>query len=147
MKLAIGKQKHGCSVTERFNRFVMPVTESGCFLWVGFVNPDGYGLIQVDGSARGAHRVAYELGKGSIPQGMQIDHLCRVRCCVNPDHLEAVTGKVNTLRGQSIQALNAIKTRCSHGHLLEGQNLRLRPNGSRACKMCCRDATRRYRTK
>ncbi len=146
MRLTIGKQFKG-PFSERFKRFVMPVTESGCFLWIGSVNSEGYGQIQIDGSSRGAHRIAYELAKGPIPNGLQIDHLCRVRCCVNPDHLESVTAKVNTLRGKSIQARNALKTICSHGHQLNGRNLYFRPNGNRACKMCFRDATRRCRAR
>src|SRR6185295_6669322 len=146
MKLTIGRQVRG-PLIKRFNRFVMPVTEGGCFLWVGFVNPDGYGQIQVNGAPRGAHRIAFELANGPIPNGMQIDHLCRVRCCVNPNHLEIVTAKTNTLRGRSIQSFNAVKTKCSKGHMLDGQNLYIRSNGSRTCKTCCRDAARRYRAR
>ena len=80
-------------------------------------------------------RVAYEMVVGPIPDGLQIDHLCRVRNCVNPDHLEPVTPRENTMRGYSIQAQNARKTHCIHGHPFEG-NTYARPDGNRECAVC-----------
>ena len=134
MKLAIGK-RHG-TMLERFNRFVMPVTESGCHLWVGSLT-GGYGYIgDENGKKEEAHRFAYEQAKGPIPEGLQLDHLCRVRCCVNPDHLEPVTNKVNCLRGIGFVAVNARKTHCRKGHPYHGENLLLRPNGYRRCRTC-----------
>jgi hypothetical protein len=80
------------------------VDENGCWLWTGSLNNKGYAQLGVAGRVRSAHRVAYELFKGAIPDGLQIDHLCRVRQCVNPDHLEAVTQSVNIRRGVAARA-------------------------------------------
>lgn len=65
--------------------------DSECWPWVGSRDPYGYGRLKINGKFRGAHRLAYELSVGSIPEGLEIDHLCRNRCCVNPAHLEPVT--------------------------------------------------------
>ena len=122
---------------ERFMRHVVPVTESGCWLWAGVWNTKGYGIIQVNHYRYAAHRIAYELFTGPIPEGLQIDHLCRVRCCVNPVHLEVVTSRENTLRGMSPQAQLARQTHCKYGHPLAGDNLlRLKNPRLRACRAC-----------
>jgi hypothetical protein len=87
------------SIVQRFTENYIPVTESGCWLWVGALTSQGYGQMRgMNHRVTRAHRVAYELFKGPIPEGLYIDHLCRVRCCVNPDHLEAVTQFVNMAR-------------------------------------------------
>jgi len=78
-----------------------PVPFSGCWVWTGSLQGGGYARIMTDGRMQPAHRVAYELKHGPIPDGLEMDHLCRVRCCVNPDHLEAVTTSVNQLRGNA----------------------------------------------
>lgn len=119
------------------------ITESGCWIWNGYINPHGYGIIFVHGKRERTHRTMYELLRGSIPSGLQLDHLCRVRCCVNPAHIEAVTKKVNVLRGVSFSAVNARKTHCPSGHLLEGDNLtadQLRI-GKRRCAACKRKSS------
>lgn len=95
-----------------------------------------------------AHRFAYELAHGSIPEGMTIDHKCRVRHCVRPSHLEPVTGKVNILRGESPSAKNARKTHCIRGHPLFGDNLIIRSdNDGRRCRTCQRASERRYKNR
>ena len=128
--------RHKGTMMERFIRYVMPVTESGCHLWTGATSR-GYGVIANDDMRLvKAHRVAYENAYGSIPDGLHIDHLCRVRSCVNPIHLEAVTQKENTLRGEGVTAENARKVGCSRGHLYEGDNLYVYPNGDRMCRAC-----------
>lgn len=94
------------------------VTESGCWIWVGACDYDGYGLIGTgDGTkTKRVHRLAYELYRGPIPAYMTLDHLCRVRCCANPWHCEIVSNKTNILRGYSDPAINARKTHCRNGH-------------------------------
>jgi len=120
----------------RFQTKVVEVA-SGCWLWTGATNNHGYGQIRVDGQARYVHRLAYETFVAPIPNGFQIDHVCRNRRCVNPAHLEAVTQRVNILRGESPHARHARATHCVHGHPLSGKNLYVRPDGrGRHCKRC-----------
>lgn len=90
-----------------------------------------------------AHRVAYEQMYGPIPDGLVIDHLCRVGLCVNPFHLEAVTDEVNILRGNGAGARNARKTHCPRQHELAGDNLINRSNGRRECRRCNRERQRK----
>lgn len=126
------------------DRFWAKVDRSGgpdaCWNWTASTTADGYGRFRVRPESSGesqkalAHRVAYELLVGPIPDGLQIDHLCRNRGCVNPAHLEPVTGQENTLRGDTIPASHAAQTHCTRGHLLSGANLRLSPNGARVCR-------------
>jgi hypothetical protein len=88
-----------------------------CWLWTGCVTHfDRYARFVFNGKAQTAHRLTYIEAKGSIPSGLQLDHLCRVRHCVNPDHLEAVTRKENILRGEGPSAQNARKKQCNNGH-------------------------------
>lgn len=108
-----------------------------CWLWTGhIVTGKGYGRIRVYGKYQKAHRVSYELFVSLVPEGLQLDHLCRVRHCVNPAHLEPVTNKENGLRGTSIPAQNNRKTHCSKGHPLSGENLYPRTDGGRRCRIC-----------
>ena len=78
-----------------------------CWLWKGTIMLNGYGQFKTRNQRHLAHRFAYNAVRGAIPDGLQLDHLCRVRACVNPDHLEPVTGTVNILRGESPGAKNA----------------------------------------
>lgn len=104
-----------------------------CWLWTGATARNGYGQVGIDGRTRSAHRVSYEALVGPIPDGLVIDHLCRVRHCVNPDHMEPVTSGENTRRGASAQV-----ERCVNGHPLVAPNLHVRQNrpGRRECRVC-----------
>jgi hypothetical protein len=119
------------------------ITE-GCWLWQSWIGTHGYGHYWLDHHVRQAHRVAYELAVGPIPEGLQIDHLCRVRHCVRPDHLEAVTRLENVRRGKSGEWQRS-KTHCPQGHEFTPENTRLTREGWRQCKPCLREADRRYR--
>ena len=128
--------RHGCR--DRFWRQVDRTPT--CWLWIGAVNPNGYGSFSWHGRQQGAHRVAYRMEVGEIHAGLTIDHLCRVRACVNPAHLEPVTSWENTSRGQSISAVNARKTHCSRGHRLGSRRFSRGPGRSpvRQCLVCVR---------
>lgn len=115
------------------------VTESGCWEWTMSIDAQGYGRISIDGySAYAVHRASYETFVGPIPDGLVIDHLCRNRCCCNPDHLETVTMQVNTLRGEGAGAKNARKTHCIRGHEFTEANTYRYGDGWRACRACRR---------
>lgn len=111
---------------------------TGCWDWQGRPNYEGgYGRMSLRGKQYFVHRISYTLHVGPIPDGMEIDHLCRNRMCVNPSHLEAVTGRVNTYRGQGPSAINSRKTHCIRGHELVPGNLYKAAN-KRLCKACGR---------
>ncbi len=118
--------------------------EDGCAEWCRALNADGYGRVKRGGTTQLVHRVVYELVKGPIPSGLQIDHLCRFRACVNPEHLEVVTIRDNQLRGNSVSGVNARKTECPQGHPYSGDNLYVRSRGSRECRTCGRIRRREY---
>lgn len=115
-----------------------------CWLWTGALDADGYGCIRVAGKNLRAHRSAYNLLVGTIPEGLQIDHVrargCRHRHCVNPGHLEPVTLIENIQRGK-----NKTKTRCKHGHPFSPQNTFFDESGRRGCRTCRVAAKRRFR--
>ena len=120
---------------------------TGCWLWPTVNARTGYGSIRVAGRGSRmalAHRVSYELHVGPIPEGLHLDHLCRNRGCVNPEHLEPVTCRENILRGVGFAATNAVKTHCPAGHPLDGANLYVCPRGTRKCRACRAEASRRY---
>lgn len=129
------------TVEERFWNKVEKT--DGCWLWLACTDRDGYGIFQLDGRAQKAHRVAYENLVGAIPVELQIDHLCRNRACVNPEHLEPVTCRENLLRGETHAARNTRKTHCPSGHSFSGENL-YSHNGERLCRECQRRAAREY---
>lgn len=126
-----------------------------CWQWTARLDKDGYGSFWIGGhfgtNVR-AHRWTYEYLVGAIPDGLQIDHLCRNRACVNPFHMEPVSPRLNTLRGDGAASANAAKTSCKRGHPLAGENLYLvtRKSGrkERHCRTCRRDNIRaRYHRK
>lgn len=133
------------SLPLRIQSKIEPVTESGCWIWTAFCDRDGYGRVYADNTMRFAHRSVYALLRSKIPDGLTIDHLCRVRCCVNPDHLEVVTIRENCLRGFNVAGINARKTHCPNGHALIAGNLRKLKTDIRKCRLCYNEQCRRRR--
>lgn len=133
--------------------FFMPTTQerfwkkvnktAGCWLWTASKTLRGYGQFAIAGRNRGAHLWAYEFCVGDVKKGLELDHLCRVRHCVNPDHLEAVTHRENVRRGD-LGKINAIKTRCPRGHEYNGKNTYHAKTG-RVCRICMAAFARGYR--
>jgi hypothetical protein len=123
-------------------RILAKVDRSGsCWLWTAATNAYGYGVIGIPGTHRTelAHRAAFRAWRGMVPDGKDLDHLCRTRSCVNPDHLEAVTRRINLLRGNTVTAANAAKTCCPKGHPYAGENLIIRQRAggvTRRCRTC-----------
>lgn len=142
-----GRPKGSYPIEERFWKHVMPEPNSGCWLWTGALQEGGYSKFREGPGKKSiyGHRLSYELFNGPIPEGLTIDHKCRVRSCVNPAHLEAVTMRENVLRGTSIMAENAKKTHCKRGHALDAENTEIRKNGQRACRACIKEAYVRRR--
>ena len=126
----------GAPAAERFWQKVT-VTD-GCWIWTAHKNNKGYGTFAPKWNARVyAHRWSYEQAKGAIPDGLEIDHLCRNPACVNPDHLEAVTHRENILRSDAPTAVNASKTHCSNGHPFDDENTYVRRDrAGRNCRTC-----------
>lgn len=116
----------------------------GCWLWRGGLFRTGYGCFyEVPRPGRLAHRYAYELLVGPVPEGLELDHLCRVRHCVNPAHLEPITHAENMARG-----IHATKTHCKHGHEFTEANTLLRNGGKgRTCRACAADRIARFKVR
>lgn len=131
----------------RFFAKVAPAGAQGCMLWTGYIDPDGYGRFSPRRrEPLRAHVIAYELEHGPTSGGLVIDHLCRVRHCVNPGHLEAVTIGENVLRGVGPIARNARVTHCPAGHRYEGDNVYLYKGKYRRCRACNRLRNRKAPT-
>ena len=124
------------TLAERFWSKVDKRSADECWPWLRAKTAAGYGLMRFHNELLYAHRVAIELATGKRPQG-DVDHLCRNRGCVNPSHLEAVTHKVNVLRGEAVTAANAVKTHCIRGHEFSTENTYWRPDRTgRQCRAC-----------
>jgi hypothetical protein len=120
-------------LTDSFWDRVSPEPNSGCWLWTGVTSWSGYARLMIRGKWKYVHRLAYEYFVGPIGEGLQVDHLCRVRRCVNPKHMEIVTNRDNGLRGVGLAAVNSRKTACPRGHPYDI----VRANrGTRACRTC-----------
>lgn len=116
------------------------VDESGCWIWSGAKNAHGYGTVWFQKKSWLAHRLSYAANVGCVPAGKELDHLCRNRDCINPDHLEAVTHHENVLRGNAGKYLSD-KTHCKRGHEFTGEKI----DGRRICRPCMRLHTSNYR--
>jgi hypothetical protein len=140
------------TILDRFMGFVSPEPNSGCWLWMGYCQPTGYGHFGTgNGHIKKAHRFIYEYLHGPIRNGLDLDHLCRVRCCVNPQHLEPVSRAENLRRSPIVRAaidkMNHDKrclTHCSHGHEYTPINTRMLSDGSRKCRQCASIIMRNY---
>lgn len=128
-------------------RFLAKVEKTEtCWLWTAWIERNGYGRFWLDGNQHGAHRVAYELFVGPIPKGLQIDHLCRIRHCVNPDHLEPVTAAENFRRStgpDKRREWGRQNTHCAEGHPYTEENT-YRDGRGRSCLTCKKAAARSW---
>jgi hypothetical protein len=137
---------------ERFERLYIPEPNSGCWLWLGDVDRKGYGEINLGTGVSGkrkrraAHIVGYNLYRGPVLTGFELDHLCRNLLCVNPDHLEAVTHEENVRRGMSPGAIVARTNICMAGHEMTEANTYW-SRGQRWCKECRRRRDRKRKRK
>ncbi len=133
---------------ERFAEKYIPEPNTGCWLWTGAVSSRGYGQIHSgpgrdSGRLLYAHRVSYEMEYGPIGAGLELDHLCRVPCCINPRHLRAVTHKENmNARGSLVGLFKTVGSTCRRGHPFIGDNLYIKPDGRRECRTCMRERER-----
>jgi hypothetical protein len=111
------------------------IPQTNCWLWTGPINRDGYGSVHFNQKQQQIHRVFYETFKGPILKGTEIDHLCRVRNCCNPDHLETVSHQKNVDRSNGRKG-SLKRTHCINGHPYTPENTYRSPQGVRACKIC-----------
>lgn len=125
---------------DRFWSHVQRGAADQCWPWLAYLDGNGYGRF----SAHRAHRFAYEAVVGPIPAGLQLDHLCRNRACVNPAHMEIVTNRENQLRRPDVITART-RAVCPHGHTLSPEIIYVRPNGRPECRVCKRAAVRRWR--
>lgn len=113
------------------------VTHNGdCWEWTGSKTRNGYGQVGIGGVGRMAHRVFYEYFIAEIPEGLDLDHLCRLRSCVNPWHLDPVSRSVNLYRAETLGKYNLRKTHCPQNHEYSASNTRLTKTGRRCCRTC-----------
>lgn len=120
----------GMPIAEKLEAMSCPIM-TGCVIWLG-ARAKGYGRVHHDGVVWQAHRLAWTVKNGAPPPDMELDHLCRNRECINPEHLEPVTTRENLLRGTGWSARNARKTHCPRGHAYDAKEA----TGSRRCRAC-----------
>ena len=138
-RLQAGLVKPRLTDSERFESHCCYVGD--CIVWTG--NAERYGQMSLKSKPVYAHRFAYALKHGPIPEGLTIDHLCRNKLCVNVAHLEAVTMKENNLRRPAVPSAHSKKTHCPHGHPYSGENL-YRWKNNRYCRACISKYTLRW---
>jgi len=115
------------------------IKDNGCWEYPYCLTKSGYARVR----QKRAHRISYEIFKGKIPEGLVIDHLCKNKICINPNHLEAVTDRTNILRGNGLAAMNIKKTHCKNGHPYSGDNLKIWKR-ERLCKICVSNNQKKY---
>ena len=136
-------------ISFRIERNTTKEPNSGCWLWTGALDKDGYAKSSINGKSKRGHAISYEEKYGKVPDGLELDHKCRVRSCVNPDHLEPVESRENTMRSPICpSALNARKTHCKRGHKFDEENTHIyfyskTRLSSRVCRTCRREAMAR----
>jgi hypothetical protein len=125
--------------------------DNGCWIWMGprlrTKSGQQYGATRYAGRPSSAHRAAWRMFRGPVPEGLELDHLCRVTRCCNPLHLEPVTHAENVRRGMGLAGVNARKTHCIRGHEFDEANTIVQCGGKRACRTCVNEAQRRNRIK
>jgi len=124
--------------TRLFSKISLSENDHGCWEFTGYLDPDGYGRFHYHGKCHGAHRVAYVLAYGDIPDGMAVDHTCNNRACIRFEHLEAVTTAENNRRAAER------RTHCKNGHEWNESNTYWHKEGKRNCRRCNAEAVRRY---
>ncbi len=139
---------YATGIEARFWSKVDKEASNGCWLWTASVRPQGagYGQVRIAGKLLYAHRVAYELVRGRVPNGLVLDHVCKQTRCVNPSHLEAVTQRTNLLRGDGYCGTNSRKTHCPQGHALVAGNL-VKGRKHRSCLTCQKEVWGRAETR
>jgi hypothetical protein len=152
------RQRPGRSEEDRFWDLVSPEPMSGCWLWTGNLDNKGYGRFweRTESPPRAGRRKpgdgfrkthaycwSYRYFVGPVPDGLELDHKCRVRCCVNPAHLEPVTHLENMIRGDTVIAKQLARGMCTHGHPYTPENT-YTYRGARQCRECGRQSQRRY---
>jgi hypothetical protein len=133
---------------ERFWRHIDILGPDECWPWKGYIAHNGYAIVHLDDFRKTmtAHRAAYLLTHGSIPEALVMDHLCRNRSCMNPKHLEAVTQRENLIRGDTLPGRNSRKTHCLRGHPFDQSNTWKTKEGHRHCRECARIRSRTYKS-
>ena len=138
-----------CALPERIQERIYPEPFSGCWLWIGYVGTNGYGVICRTSGPQYVHRIVYELLFGPLPEGLHLHHTCETRSCCNPRHLEIVTrsqhvARTPTHRSQTMK----VRTHCSNGHPRTPENVYYHSSAqSYECRICNRERIRKWKAK
>jgi len=122
------------------------IDQNDCWNWKLWISPLGYGQISFKDKTELVHRVSFQVFIGKIKKNLEINHICRNRKCINPEHLETVSHRENLLKGDTIAAKNDQKTHCLNGHKFTPENTCINPSGERSCRICKNRRQRSYRS-